>query len=547
MKFIDALAGFSGKRAAFLLLLFAITALLRLPTLFNDFYDVDELAAIVQTWEYMAGDVPGVDFAESKLPLYHAVFKLSYHLWPEKGWVVVHAFTILIVFFTAYFIYLAGKELRGFSAGALASLFYAVFISSFNRHFMATNGEIVYNLPLAGGLYFFILFLKTAGPRRYLHLALVLAMSITAARVKFHGLVLVIFAVFFLALYVPYYREKIGRKYLLAAGVCAVALPAAVIFDYAVTRLFAPALLAGLGGKLYYALVQGTNPLVFTAKFIHRQGLLVLWHFAAWVPAAAYIIAWARGKFRGKPLDESAAALFFIVTWLMVFAGGSRLYHHYFMAAYPALSLVAALAVEDNRGRMAGVVRRRLAVCIIIPGLVFLAWNTKDAVIRNLYPSAFYNEGKIVYWGRAALAGHFKDYLLPENSYRGAAEYIARVTRPGERIFVWGDGPYLYYFAKRRMGIEHLWPKTGVIRIHELYRLGDGEARASAERQELHYVRVMERKRPVLFIDTSENGLTGFTFPVTPLVKAYVDVNYEYLATVDKMKIYARKGYHPVR
>jgi hypothetical protein len=204
---------------------------------------------------------------------------------------------------------------------------------------------------------------------------------------------------------------------------------------------------------------------------------------------------------------------------------------------------VAALAIDDSRGRAAELVRRRLAVFIILPGLFFLAWNVKDAVIRNCYPSAFYGEGKILHWARAVLVGHFNDYLLPENSYRGAAEYIARVTRPGERIFVWGDGPYLYYFAKRRMGIQHMWPKTSVIRIHELYGKGDAAARTEAETGDRNFVSMMERKRPVLFIDTSENGLTGFTFPVTPLLKEYVGVNYDFLATVDRMKIYSRKGY----
>ncbi len=543
MTFMDRIQSFSGRRAAFIILLLAVTALLRLPTLFNDFYEADELAAIVQTWEYLAGDVPGVDFSESKLPLYHAIFKLSYHLWPEKGWVVVHGITIFIVFFTALFLYLAGSAVRGFSAGALASILYAVLISSFNRHFMATNGEIVYNLPLAGGLWLFVLYLKTPGARRYLHLAGVAAMAAAASRVKFHGIILAVFVLFFLAVFLPYLRGKIGRRYLLAAGALAVAAPAAVVIDYSVTGFFAPGLIAGAVGKLYYAFVKGSDPLVFAAKFIHRQGLLVLWHFAAWVPAAAYVIAWARGRFRGKSAEESAAALFFSVTWLMVFAGGSRLYHHYFMAAYPGLCLVAALAIDGNIGRAVGLVRRRLAILIIIPALFFLAWNAKDAVIRNFFPQAFYNEGKALYWARAALVGHFNDYLLPESSYRGAAEYIERVTRPGDRIFVWGDGPYLYYFARRRMGVQHLWPKTGVIRIRSLYEADDGQSRAAAEKGEKHFIGVMERKRPVLFIDTSENGLTGFTFPVTPLLREYVDANYEYLATVDRMRIYARKGY----
>ncbi len=546
MKFFDGVDAFSRRMIAFPALLLAVTALLRLPTLFNDFYDADELAAIVQTWEYMAGGVPGADFSESKLPLYHAIFKLSYRLWPESGWVIVHVFTIFIVYFTSLFLFHAGREIRGPAAGALAALFYAVFISSFNRHFMATNGEIVYNLPLAGGLYFFVMFLKSSGVKRAFHFAAMGAMACAAAKVKFHGLIFLIFALFFLAVYLPCLRGWMNRKYFAFAGVLTLSGAAVFAFDYAVTERFARSLLDGIWGKLYYSLAKGTDPLVFAAKFIHRQGLLVLWHFAVWVPAGAYIVSWARGKFRGKTAEESAAGVLFLLTYLMVFAGGSRLYHHYFMAAYPALSLLAAFAIDDGTGKGAGLVRRRLAAGIVLPGLFFLAWNTKDVLIKHFRPACFYNEPRAIYWGRAALMGHFNDYLLPEASYLGAVEYVAGTTRPGEKIFVWGDGPYLYYFAQRRMGTRHLWPKTSAIRMRELYGMGDPVSLRRAEEMEKHYINIMEIKKPVLFVDTSENGLTGFTFPVTPLIKRYIDERYKYAATIDGMKMYFRKGYRPL-
>ena len=68
------------KESMFFFFLFLVSLMFRLPTLFNDYYDVDELAAIVQTKEFFAGFRPGIDFAESKLPLYHAIFKFSYYL-----------------------------------------------------------------------------------------------------------------------------------------------------------------------------------------------------------------------------------------------------------------------------------------------------------------------------------------------------------------------------------------------------------------------------------------------------------------------------------
>jgi len=62
---------FQDRKKLFFLFLFLVLFALRLPTLFNDYYDADELAAIVQVREYLAGAIPGVDFSESKKPLYH--------------------------------------------------------------------------------------------------------------------------------------------------------------------------------------------------------------------------------------------------------------------------------------------------------------------------------------------------------------------------------------------------------------------------------------------------------------------------------------------
>jgi hypothetical protein len=137
-------------------LIFLTVLILRAPALFNDFYDVDELAAITQTRDYLAGYIPGADFVESKNFLYHTIFKGAYTISPDHGWVIVHFITMLIIFLTSVFIFFIGKKINGFKTGALAGLFYAALVSSFNRYFMATNGEVVYNLFLAAGLYFIV-------------------------------------------------------------------------------------------------------------------------------------------------------------------------------------------------------------------------------------------------------------------------------------------------------------------------------------------------------------------------------------------------------
>ena len=543
---IDALNALGKRKALFLLLLLGASLLFRLPTLFNDYYDVDELAAIVQTQEYRAGDVPGRDFSESKLPLYHALFKAAYALSPERGWVVLHAFAVLIVFLTALSVYFAGLRIGGFPVGALGSLFYAVFISSFNRHFMAVNGEIVYNLPVAAGFAFFLAFLQEKGLRKYLSFLFCLVLGVAAAQVKFHGLILFIFLGVFFILYRRYYDGSLTRKYLALWGGLFLFLAAAFTADLMLSDKFASFLIYQVSSKLFYAAAQGSQPLIMAGKFLHRQGMLLIWHILLWVPAFWIMARFLSGRMRYGSGEQSALILMFLFTYLMVFAGGSRLYFHYFMTCYPFLCLASAMALSEETASRMDFFRRRATVLLLVPALFFWGWNVKDVVIRNCYPRAFYGEGKILYWARAVLVGSFNDYLLPEGSYMDAADYIRRITRPGERIFVWGDGPYLYYFSGRRMGIRHLWPKTSVILINSLYTKGDDASRLQSRRMEEDFVQMMETKKPVLFVDTSPNGLTNFRFPPPPVVRAYVEKSYRFLKEVNRMRIYARRGYEPL-
>lgn len=538
MELISKLDRLAANKSLFLLILFLLSFVFRFPTLFNDFYDVDELSAIVQTQEYMAGDVPGRDFTESKLPLYHLIFKLSYRLSPEKGWVIVHFINIIIVFLTAFFVYMTGKVLFNAGTGALASVFYAVLISSFNRHFMATNGEVVFNLPLAAGFYFFILVLKYNGIKRLIFFLTALLMGICAAGIKLHGLIFFIFLAVFVLLYYPYYKKIFTVKYILfLSGILGVFL-IIFIYDYLSGDYFASSIITEVKSKIFYATVKGTEPLYFFSRLIHRQGMLALWHMVLWVPAFIYLMDFIKKKFRADTLERSAVVLFFLLTYVLVFAGLSRLYFHYFMVPYPALCIMSSAAIcTFEKGRI-NFFREKLTVLILIPAVFFLAWNTKDVIIKHFYPAAFYNEGRILYWARAVLIGSFNDYLLPDKSLKPVCDYINANTGKGDRIFVWGDGPSLYYFSERRMGIHSLWPKTSIARITSQYSSGDNEAAAAGEKA---FIDVLVKKKPVIFVDTSENGFSTFYYKLTPLVADYINENYYFLNEINEIKIYHRK------
>ena len=70
----------------------------------------------------------------------------------------------------------------------------------------------------------------------------------------------------------------------------------------------------------------------------------------------------------------------------------------------------------------------------------------------------------------------------------------------------------------------------------------DQESIEIAKKTEKRFIKVMESKNPVLFIDTSKNGLSTFQYPVTPLIKDYVNKKYEFRHEVNRIKIYSLKS-----
>lgn len=535
----------SGNDLLFFIFLFLVILILRGPTLFNDYYDADELAAFVQTKDYIAGDIPGVDFSESKKFIYHLLFKAAYTISYDYGWVFVHLFTIFIVFFTSVFVYLTGRELLDRNTGMLSSIFYGVMISSFNKDFLATNGEIIYNLFLAAGLYFFIIALKKPLKKGMFYFFITLLMSWCAYNVKFHGIILSLFLICFIAIYLPFRKWGFKSKYFITIAVLTLSWLGVFYIGYFTEDMFSNAVVNHIVSKIYYASAPGRDFgfLDLVLRFTQRQGLLLLWHSILWIPAFIYTWSFIRSRFQNSGLAESALILFFISTYLMVFGGGARLYYHYFMAAYPFLVVVAAISLAKSEKKIIKTINRNILKFILIPALLFFIWNTKDVIVKHFYPEAFYNENRAVYWTRAIFMGTYNHYLLPDQDYKGAAEYIKETTKNNDRLFVWGDGPYINYFADRGIGGHGLWMKNSAYRIRELYSEGTREAIAQARNIENSIIADLVKKKPVIIADVSENGLSGFRVSLkeSRYLYKYVSLNYFYDKNINGIHIYRKK------
>lgn len=529
------------NKKTFFLILFLSSFIFRLPTFFNDYYDVDELAAIIQTKEHFAGNY----VSESKKYIYHAIFKSAYKLSPENGWVLIHIATAFIVFATSVFIYLSGKLMNKENAGKISAFLYAILISSFNRHFMATNGEIIYNLPLAAGIFFLAWTLISIFDKEYLKTIIsipgFLICSYIALNIKFHGIILVIISIFFIFIYLPYLKLSRSNllKYYFSISFLGTIF---IVLDIVFLNTFISKFLSIMDAKLFYSFsARSMNPLYILIKFIHRQGLLTIWHFILWIPVFFYLKNVILSKRLKLGISESLYLTYFVLTYLMVFGGGSRLYFHYFMAPYPAACLLAGVALTSNTFKFKKL-QNNIVKYLMIPGLFFLSWNTKDIIIKHFLPQAYYNEGKVLYWTRAVLVGTFDDYLLPETSYDEAAAYLKEISKKNDKLFVWGNGPYLYYFSGLRMATTTLWPQNTLLKIKRAYSQGNIK---HGKQLENRFLDIIKSHNPIYFADTSGSKLSKTSkFHLKPeefeILNSYFKLNFRFIHEVDGIKIYKK-------
>jgi len=220
------------------------------------------------------------------------------------------------------------------------------------------------------------------------------------------------------------------------------------------------------------------------------------------------------------------------------------------MTSYPSLCVAAAIAIVSYDFSVVKKIRNNFMLAVLIPGLFFSAWNFKDIYIKYYNQNLFYNEPAAAFWFRAIFVSSMDDYLLPNGAYSNAVEYIRKNTGSTDSIFVWGDGPHLYYFADRRIAIASMWPKGSAISIEKLYADNKSEAAAEAEAIQAGFIGIIERKKPQLFIDTSPKGLhrgitkfgnfAKFPYDIPPVMRKYLNEHYRLEAVVDDYKIYRR-------
>ncbi len=195
-------------------------------------------------------------------------------------------------------------------------------------------------------------------------------------------------------------------------------------------------------------------------------------HAALALGAAAYF--W-RGP--GDPTERRQIALWMAISFLGVVAG-ARFFPRYFFQLLPPLALAAGAGwAHLSRRRIA---LAALAIALAVPAVRF---------------------GRINLWLALHRPFVWRDAAIDADSRRAAA-HVARLSAPGEKIFVWGFRPEIYFHSRRLAASRFLesQPLTGVLADRHLER---AEAflpeRAAGRRREL--ARELEANPPAILVD----------------------------------------------
>jgi len=468
------------------------------PSFFHRLLDGDE-AIYGSIAALMNGGAPlyaegGVD---NKPPGILWVYAATFRVFGTYQMTAVHVVALLVVAATCLLIFAAGRQLAGARAGVLAAVFYGVMTGAGNPRLLAANTEVLMMLPLTASL---LLMLR----RQWLWSGVLLAAA-------------------------GAFRQSAAVDILL--------LPIAVVyFEPAPTRVRAAALFVG---GLAAGLLAGAGLLALTGSLSGfwrwTVGILTQYASSNWTPTGIWTrardslvpfvldmavlwvaaIAWA---VRWRRLDSGHRI---VVVWLVLSALGSlaggHLSWHYFIQVMGPLALLSAFAIDSAvRTPLRKQVAAIVAIGVAVPAIAWAAYNVSADPLTY-------------------------DWSPPIAQHELVAAYIRDHTKPGDRVFVWGNWPALYVESDRLMASRFPGFLRGFARGSGLPP--NNWDTAPDVWPELHAD--LARNPPALIVDTAAAGWSDFAmYPMSnyPVLQDLVTTKYHLVAVVDGVAIYARNS-----
>jgi 4-amino-4-deoxy-L-arabinose transferase-like glycosyltransferase len=427
----------TGRWRIGLVLFTAGLVLTRLPALLYAGAISDENIYSVVASVMLHGGKPYLDAVERKPPLLFAVYAAVFGLAGEYNWLALHLTAVAWTGATMLLLYLVAQRMFDTVAGCFAALLYGLFMVWADYGNLAFNGELLMNLPIVLAL---ALTLGPASGRWRLELVLAGVLIGLAFLLKQPAGI----AGLPLGLYLldggyrrarGFSRADILRQAagLIAGFVASLGITAVVLRREGV-----------LQEAIYWTVLDHLAPVgPSTGQFWNRalvnSGLFVVSTLP--LVLAAGVSVWLgfrreRTLWEGRRPEFRTVVLLFLVSLLGVSASGQFLYHYYLQLLPPLVLLAAPVC---------GGIWRRAIAYPLRPGPRLLAgWLGLTAAVFLAVDSI-------------GLERH-----RPGSD---AGEWVRQHSRPGDRLFLWGEGAGVYLSAERLPATRYvtIFPLTGKV------------------------------------------------------------------------------------
>jgi hypothetical protein len=469
-----------------------IVAIAHIPSFFHRLLDGDEaiygsIAALVNTGATLYGP-GGVD---NKPPGTFWIYAATFRLAGTYDMTAIHVVGLIFILATCALLFVAGRDLAGPRAGLLSALFYGVLTAAGNPRLLATNTEMLMMLPLVAS---FVLMLR----RRWMWSGLLLVVAGAFRQVAAVNVLLAVAGVLWL-------EEPAGRRRaasLFAAGI--VGGLAAGALALSLTGSLAGFWRWTVGSLYGYASTNWVPSFVWLRA---RDSIVpfVIDMFVLWIAAMALAFRW-----RELTKPQRLVPLWLAVAMVGSVAAG-HLSWHYFIQAMGPLALAAALFFD--RTSLRRVMATIAAIGIFLPAAAWWAYDLSADPLTY-------------------------DFSARVPQHELVAQYIDDHSRPGDRIFVWGDWPALYVESDRLMSSRF----PGFLRGFER---GSGVAPNNWDTTPDVWPALrsdLETHPPALIVDTASAGWSDFSsYPMRnyPELADLVATRYHLVATVGGVDIYA--------
>ena len=254
------------------------------------------------------------------------------------------------------------------------------------------------------------------------------------------------------------------------------------------------------------------SPLFFLANAVSIALVVRRW----WARLARTVASGARSELtRGFDLVDYLGLEFLVA--FAIAASLPQMFQHYYIIVVPylALSLAASTAASMRGARRSGLLRSGLLACAVLWAFM----GAQTAYLREK------TDGRVLHG------------LALEK----VASYVQKVTRPDDRIFVWGFSPWLYLYAHRRPAGRYVFATytTGFVAWFwdeldiEPARVVPGSVKALLED--------LDREKPAVVVDA---GSVEIARPMRAYAWAaeWLHAHYCFDARIGAFDVYRRKA-----